>query len=83
MTSASEMPRLGPVIESSEPWMTSTGHFTRAASSRVPSGVSPPSCVAMRVSGVVSSPQPTQSSTGLVECGSVNIFEKKNSRKPR
>ena len=39
--------------------------------------------VAMSVSAVVSRPQPTQSSVGLVECGSVNIWEKKNSRKPR
>ena len=32
--------------------------------------------------GEVSRPQPTQSSIGLVECGSLNIWEKKNSRKP-
>ena len=37
----------------------------------------------MSVSAVVSSPQPTQSSICFVECGSVNICEKKNSRKPR
>jgi hypothetical protein len=36
----------------------------------------------MRVSGVVSSPQPTLSSICLVECGSVKILEKKNDRKP-
>jgi hypothetical protein len=33
--------------------------------------------------GSVSRPQPTQSSICFVECGSVNILEKKNSRKPR
>jgi hypothetical protein len=42
-----------------------------------------PISVARRVSAVVSRPQPIQSSVGLVECGSVNIWEKKNSRKPR
>ena len=42
-----------------------------------------PSRVAISVSGSVSSPQPTVSSIGLVECGSVNICEKKNSRNSR
>ena len=43
----------------------------------------PPSSVAdERLRASVSRPQPTQSSVGLVECGSVNIWEKKNSRKP-
>jgi hypothetical protein len=34
------------------------------------------------VSGSVSRPQPMQSSICFVECGSVNIWRKKNSRKP-
>ena len=54
------------------------------ASSRVASLLRRPSTlVAISVSGVVSRPQPTQSSIGFVECGSVNISAKKNSRKPR
>jgi hypothetical protein len=39
--------------------------------------------VAISVSGSVSSPQPTASSIGLVECGSVKHREKKNSRNSR
>ena len=50
----------------------------------VPSAGDGPRCtVRISVSGVVSSPQPTASSRCLVECGSVNIWLKKNSRKPR
>ena len=41
-----------------------------------------PRAVSISVSGVVSSPQPTQSSICLVECGSLHACEKKNSRKP-
>ena len=71
-------------MASAVPWMTSTGQRTRAHSSRALSSSMPlPISVAMSVSAVVSRPQPTQSSIGLVECGSVNIWEKKNSRKPR
>jgi hypothetical protein len=36
--------------------------------------------VSASVSPVVSRPQPTPSSAGLVECGSVNILDIKNSR---
>ena len=74
----------GPVIASSEPWITSTGQRRRPASSRVVSASRslPADSVATSVSALVSRPQPTQSSIGFVECGSVNICEKKNSRKP-
>ena len=83
MASASATPRLGPVIRSSEPWITSTGQRTRPARSRASSApMLSASCVAISVCASVSSPQPTQSSIGLVECGSGNICEKKNSRKP-
>jgi hypothetical protein len=72
------------VIASAVPWMTSTGQRTRAHNSRAVASSRPlPISVAMRVSAVVSMPQPMQSSIGLVECGSVNIWEKKNSRNPR
>ena len=83
VASASAIPRPGPVIASPVPWITSTGQRTRSHSSRT--SASPSSSIssaAMSVSGVVSRPQPTQSSIGFVECGSVNICEKKNSRKP-
>jgi len=77
-------------MASSSPWTTRTGHRTRVASSATRSGFesgSPwaldPSRVAISVSGSVSSPQPTLSSIGLVECGSVNIWAKKNSRNSR
>ena len=84
VASASAMPRLGPVIASSEPWITSTGQRSRpASSSAVSRSRSLPDSMVTSVSALVSSPQPTQSSIGFVECGSVNIREKKNSRKPR
>ena len=84
VASARPIPRPGPVIASPEPWITSTGQRTRPASSRCASAsIGSRTVVAIRTSGVVSSPQPTQSSIGFVECGSVNICEKKNSRKPR
>ena len=83
VSSARAIPRPGPVIASSEPWITSTGHWTRPHRSRaVSSSIHSLSCVATSVSAVVSSPQPMQSSIGFVECGSVNICEKKYSRKP-
>ena len=73
----------GPVIASAVPWITSTGQRTRAHNSRAVSSSMPsPKTRRERVSAVVSRPQPTQSSICLVECGSVNIWEKKNSRKP-
>ena len=77
------VPRPGPGSRP-VPWITSTGQRTRPHSSRavcLVEAVADP--VATSVSAVVSSAQPTQSSIGLVECGSVNIWEKKNSRKPR
>ena len=57
-------------MRSSVPWMISVGTATRARSSA--SGVRHPhsSTVAIRTSGVVSSPQAMPSSMGLVECGS-------------
>ena len=51
----------------------------RRAPARSPRRIVPP-CVAISVSGSVSSPQPTQSSICLVECGSVKHCAKKNSR---
>ncbi len=41
-----------------------------------------PRRVSASVSGAVSRPHPTPSSICLVECGSVNTCEKKNSRNP-
>ena len=67
------------------PWMTSTGHGS-ARTARANSSASfsaRPSWVSDQRLGVVSSPQPTQSSSCLVECGSVKNCEKKNSRKSR
>ena len=85
VASASAAPRASGTIASASPWITSDGHRTRAQSSRTSSTESSPgaSSVAISVSGVVSSPQPMQSSICLVECGSVNRCPKKNSRKPR
>jgi hypothetical protein len=89
-SSASLAPLANGRMASWSPWITRTGHRTRVASSAARSGSengSPwaldPSRVAISVSGSVSSPQPTVSSIGLVECGSVNICEKKNSRNSR
>ena len=65
---ASSTPRRGPEMRSSLPWMTRTGHEIIAHSARVSSGSSPPArTVSIRVSGVVSMPQLTQSSMGFVE----------------
>ncbi len=71
------------VMASSSPEITSTGQRTRAASARASSVESAAAAWAViSTSGVVSRPHPTQSSIGLVEWGSVNMREKKNSRKP-
>ncbi len=66
---------------SSVPWMTKTGHETRLQTSSTSCSVCS-SPISSSVSGVVSSPQPTQSSMCFVECGSVKHRPKKNSRKP-
>ena len=70
-----------PAARTGDPVLGSLYHEHRAADSST--GIAPlvehlRTCVAISVSGVVSSPQPTQSSMGFVECGSVNICEKKN-----
>ena len=84
LSSASAIPRALPVIASREPWITSEGHCMRRARSRtVSGGIQSSTSMSISVCGVVSSPHPTQSSIALVECGSLNICEKKNSRKPR
>ena len=84
LSSASAIPRALPVIASREPWITSEGHCMRRARSRtVSGGIQSSTSMSISVCGVVSSPHPTQSSIGFVECGSLNICEKKNSRKPR
>ncbi len=86
--SASSIAHSCGVMASSSPEITSTGQCTPAhrltSDSRISSGVPSriPRVVSISVSGVVSSPQPTQSSICLVECGSLNACEKKNSRKP-
>ena len=81
MASASLVLRSGGVTASSLPWRTRTGQRTRLVSSTT-SLVEYPgaSAVSMSVSGVVSSPQVTQSSMTDVECGSVHTCEKKNRR---
>jgi hypothetical protein len=82
--SAIAAPRVTDVIASPSPWITSTGQRTRLESSCASSGVNPAlSWVAIIVSAPVSSPQPTASSIGFVECGSVNIFAMKNSTQSR
>ena len=64
------------------PWMTSTGQRTRAADcARLVRRRDAARTCATSVSAVVSSPQPTASSIGFVECGSVNICAMKNSTK--
>ena len=65
------------------PWITSTGQRTRAGELARRSPRRAPGRAASRSASPASSrsPQPTQSSIGLVECGSVKICEKKNSRK--
>ena len=84
VASATRRPPVRPNTSAS-PWMTSTGQRTHAhrSANGMPLGSSIPRSVSTSVSGVVSSPQPTQSSICFVECGSVKHFEKKNSRKPR
>jgi hypothetical protein len=75
-------PRPTGLIWSSSPWMTTTGqrlaaHQPHTVASSGQGGWDS----AIRTSGEVSRPQPTLSSTGLVEWGSVKHLEKKNSRK--
>ena len=71
------------MTRSSAPWITSTGQRTREQSARTSSSGRMSAYVAISTSGVVSSPHPTQSSLTFVECGSLNISAKKNSRKSR
>ena len=67
------------------PWMTSTGQRTRRASSRLGGLVGSRSAEAdtTRVSGPVSTPQPTMSSPCLVECGSGKTSAEDHSTKSR
>jgi hypothetical protein len=82
--SAIAAPRVTEVIASLSPCITRTGQRTRLQSACASSGVNPaPSCVAIMVSASVSRPHPTASSIGFVECGSVNIFDMKNSTQSR
>ena len=85
MASASAAPWACGRIRSWSPWITSTGQRTRATVSSKDSSRHSESAdiVSASVSGSVSSAQRTQSSICLVECGSLNIWAKKNSRKPR
>ena len=84
-------PRVGETSLSCSPWMTSTGHVDLAVElGELPdrrASASPDTRAHRRsrasVCGVVSSPQPTQSSICLVECGSYSAWPKKNSRKSR
>jgi hypothetical protein len=72
------------LIASSSPCSTSTGQRTRRHSSIVPSASTRGERAdAIRVSALVSSPQPTPSSICFVEWGSVKILEMKNSTNPR
>ncbi len=77
-------PRAAPTIASSVPWMMSTGqrtcaHSSRTLSSSLDQAASMPRRI---VTGSVSRPHPIASSICLVECGSVNVCEKKKSRNP-
>src|SRR4029450_5873166 len=82
--SAKAVPRVWDVIASWSPWITSPGQRTRRQSACASSGLrSGASMVAIITWASVSSPQPTASSIGFVECGSVNIFEMKNSTQSR
>jgi len=84
---SSSRPRLTEVTSSSALRMTSEGQVTASAIARATWPTSGPSSkkgamlVRMSVSASVSSPQPTASSMGLVECGSLKQRPKKNRRK--
>ena len=84
MASASATPRLGPVIASCGALYHQ--HRAAQAAGQLACGLRVELLAELAwpssVSALVSSPQPTQSSIGFVECGSLNIWEKKNSRKP-
>ena len=85
VSSATRAPRSGGTISSAVPWTTTTGQRTArhsaSAASRSATPCSPR--VMARISGVVSSPHATPSSSAFVECGSGSAWVKKNSRKPR
>ena len=83
VTSARAAPAAWGRMASSSPWMTSTGQRTRSHTDRKVSSpqASSPRSVSISVAASISSPHPTQSSICFVECGSVNIRPKKNSRK--
>ncbi len=81
---ASSTPRSCGVIASSSPWITSTGqlHPRAELAHRSLRRGSDLAERVISVSASVSSPQPTASSIGFVECGSVTHCEMKNSTKP-
>ena len=68
-------PRPGPVTASPSPCTTSVGQETRAHIARVCASSDSLSFVGMSVSASVFAPQPTASSVGFVECGSVAAAE--------
>ena len=72
VSSATRAPRSGGTISSAVPWTTTTGQRTArhsaSAASRSATPCSPR--VMARISGVVSSPHATPSSSAFVECGS-------------
>ena len=73
------------VTASASPCTTSTGQRTarQIASASASVGSAIPGTVSIRVSGSVSSPQPTRSSNCFVECGSDTTRDMKNSTQPR
>ncbi len=86
VSSASRRPTSGGLIRSSVPCTTTTGQRTLAHSSAA-SAVTAPSrpmvaaVVSTSTCGVVSRAHPMQSSICWVECGSGNIWPKKNAKK--
>jgi hypothetical protein len=84
VSSASRSARAWGWQRSSSPWTISSGARTRRQISSTSSleSAKGASTAANITSALVSKAQPTQSSICLVECGSGNISEKKNSTKP-
>ena len=86
VSSANRAPAAGGAHRSSSPWMTRTGQCTPRSTASIAGrpgtdrGASSP---AISVSGPVSRAQDTQSSYGLVECGSGSSVAKNHSTKPR
>jgi hypothetical protein len=84
MAAATISPSWSGITWSSSPCTTRAGHLTRDNSDTVPAwsvATKVASWIRMSVSPSVSPPHSTQSSIGLVECGSLNTWPKKKLRK--